>query len=183
MSSAYAQVPLISTNDLSIFYAKLQDSLDASTKVKILKITAYLIRFEGDRSLEKRKYQYMPLERDIPEDNPSLYQIFLEESAQLSQSDLLNPKIQQLVNLIKKPYASQEVQLFLNLVKQNHLEEQQNPFSYLKDRVADGLFSVCEELPTAAIESVSIKVHFFKRDKPEEILTVTYVGKPSTEDL
>jgi len=184
MSSALCLVPPVSTNDLSFFYAKLQDSLEVGTKVKILKITSSVIAFEGERKcLEKRKYRYLPLERDIPDDMGELYKIFLEECAELSASERRDPKIQLLLGLLKKPYESREVQLFLQQVKENHLEEKQNPFSYLKDRVTDGLLSLYGELPTESIESVSIRVHFYRKAKPDQILTIKYLGKPSIEDV
>jgi hypothetical protein len=184
MSSAPCLVPSLSTNDLSFFYAKLRDSLDANTKVKILKITTSLLPIEGDRKcFEKRKYRYVPLERDIPDDMGELYKIFLEESAELSASERSDPKIQLLLGLLKKPYESREVQLFLQQVKENHLEEKQNPFSYLKERVTDGLLSLYAELPTGCVESVSMRVHFYKISKPDQILTISYLGKPSIEDV
>ena len=185
MSSVCTQAPLISTDDLPFFYANLQSSLDVSTKIKILKITATSLKsVDGDkRYLEKRKYRYSPLDRDIPEDNAELYQIFQQESLQIEKSDRTDPKIQLLLLLLKKPYASPEIQSFLNRIRQNYLEEQQNPFSFLKDRITDGLFSVYEDLPTEGLEKVSIRVHFCKRDNPEKILTISYGGKPSMENF
>jgi len=150
-----------------------------------LKITTSSLKsVEGDkRYLEKIKYRYSPLERDIPKDNAELYQIFREESLQLEQIDREDPKIQVLLRLLEKPYASREVQLFLNQVRQNYLEEQQNPISFLFDRITDGLSQVYSDLPSASVEMVSIRVHFCKRAKPEEILTICYVGNPSKEHL
>ncbi|MBM3196664.1 MAG: hypothetical protein FJZ61_01585 [Chlamydiae bacterium] len=107
-----------------------------------------------------------------------MYEILLKEVQEIVEDDRDNPKVQFLLKLLEKPDESQEVQNFLNEMREYHLENQKNPFSFLQDKISEGLANVSQQQPPAGIHAISIKVLFFKKVNPDEILSIKYKGKP-----
>ena len=174
----------ISTNLFSIFLDSLKSTLNETTKAKILKISSSSFAAEGGKThLVKRRFIYTPLNAEVPCDNRGMYEIALKEAQEIAGEDRDTLTVQFFLKLLEKPYESQEVQNFLNEMREYHLENQRNPFSLLQDKISEGLANVSREQPPAGIHAISVKVLFFKKVNPDEILSIKYKGKPPQEDI
>lgn len=183
MATASSVSATISTNLFSIFLENLKSTLNETTKAKILKISSSSFATEGGKThLVKRRFIYTPLNAEVP-CNRGMYEIALKEAQEIAGDDRDNPKVQFLLKLLEKPYESQEVQNFLNEMREYHLENQRNPFSLLQDKISEGLAYVSREQPPAGIHAISVKVLLFKKVNPDEILSIKYKGKPPQEDI